>query len=75
MVVVYGNEESVGKVIVDSGVVCEDLFVMIKLWNVDYGYDVVKKVLDILLVKLGLDYVDFYLIYWLNLVVMCDNWE
>ena len=49
----YGNEESVGKAIKDSGVAREDLFVTSKLWNEDHGYEATKKALDLSLQKLG----------------------
>lgn len=53
----------------------EDLFVTTKLWNADHGYDAAKKALDTSLAKLGLDYVDLYLIHWPNPAAMRDNWE
>ena len=59
----YGNEESVGKAIADSGVAREDLFVTTKLWNADHGYESAKAALTTSLKKLGLDYVDLYLIH------------
>ncbi|GAB3675835.1 aldo/keto reductase [Saccharopolyspora tripterygii] len=61
---VYGNEEGVGKAIADSGVKREDLFVTTKLWNDDQGYDSTMKAFDDSLSRLGLDYVDLYLIHW-----------
>ncbi|RRO13132.1 aldo/keto reductase [Saccharopolyspora rhizosphaerae] len=61
---VYGNEEGVGKAIADSGVNREDLFVTTKLWNDDQGYDSTVKAFDASLARLGLDYVDLYLIHW-----------
>ncbi|MFB9768973.1 aldo/keto reductase [Lactiplantibacillus modestisalitolerans] len=71
----YGNEESVGKAIADSGVAREDLFVTTKLWNADHGYEATKKALATSLTKLGLDYVDLYLIHWPNPAPMRDHWE
>lgn len=71
----YGNEESVGKAIADSGVARKDLFVTTKLWNADHGYDQTKAALATSLEKLGLDYVDLYLIHWPNPAAMRDNWE
>lgn len=62
----YGNEETVGKAIADSGVAREDLFVTTKLWNADHGYEEAKAALELSLKKLGLDYVDLYLIHWPN---------
>ncbi|MDI2031127.1 aldo/keto reductase [Saccharopolyspora sp. TS4A08] len=61
---VYGNEEGVGKAIAESGVEREDLFVTTKLWNDDQGYDSTLKAFDASMARLGLDYVDLYLIHW-----------
>ncbi|MFJ8184874.1 aldo/keto reductase [Streptomyces sp. NPDC096105] len=60
----YGNEEGTGKAIARSGVPREDIFVTTKLWNSDQGYDSTLKAFDTSLAKLGLDYVDLYLIHW-----------
>ncbi|MEV7018791.1 aldo/keto reductase [Streptomyces sp. NPDC093991] len=61
---VYGNEEGTGKAIARSGVPREDIFVTTKLWNSEQGYDSTLKAFDTSLAKLGLDYVDLYLIHW-----------
>lgn len=60
----YGNEEGVGKAIADSGIAREELFVTTKLWNDDHGHDEALKAFDTSLSKLGLDYLDLYLIHW-----------
>ncbi|TSO25561.1 aldo/keto reductase [Lactobacillus sp. LL6] len=70
----YGNEESVGRAITKSGVNRHDLFVTTKLWNSDHGYQAAKKAIDTSLMKLGLDYLDLYLIHWPNPAAMRDNW-
>ncbi|MDR0899313.1 MAG: aldo/keto reductase [Lactobacillaceae bacterium] len=62
----YGNEESVGRAIKDSGVARDDLFVTTKLWNDSHSYDKAKAALEASLSKLGLNYVDLYLIHWPN---------
>jgi len=60
----YGNEEGVGKAIAESGVRREDLFVTTKLWNDRQGYDSTLQAFDESMTKLGLDYLDLYLIHW-----------
>lgn len=70
----YGNEESVGEGIKASGVNRHDLFVSTKLWNTNHGYDKTKKAIDTSLQKLGLDYLDLYLIHWPNPAAMRANW-
>lgn len=70
----YGNEESVGVAIKKSGINRHELFVTTKLWNSDHGYQNTKKAIDTSLEKLGLDYLDLYLIHWPNPAAMRDNW-
>lgn len=61
---VYGNEAGVGKAIKESNVPREDLFITTKLWNADQGYENTLKAFDESMEKLGLDYLDLYLIHW-----------
>ncbi|HWK71674.1 MAG TPA: aldo/keto reductase [Burkholderiaceae bacterium] len=61
---IYGNEEGVGRGIAQSDVKREDLFVTTKLWNDRHGHDLSKSAFEESLEKLGLDYVDLYLIHW-----------
>lgn len=61
---IYKNEEGVGKAIKESGIKREELFVTTKLWNTDQGYESTLKAIDVSLSKLGLSYVDLYLIHW-----------
>ncbi|WP_310725868.1 aldo/keto reductase [Streptomyces sp. N2A] len=60
----YGNEEGTGKALAASGIPREELFVTTKLWNSDHGYDAALRAFDASLTKLGLEYVDLYLIHW-----------
>ncbi|MXM67974.1 aldo/keto reductase [Streptomyces sp. HUCO-GS316] len=61
---IYGNEEGTGKAVAASGIPREDIFVTTKLWNSDQGYDSTLRAFDASLDKLGLEYVDLYLIHW-----------
>ncbi|MEU9399142.1 aldo/keto reductase [Streptomyces sp. SID4985] len=61
---IYGNETGTGKAIAASGLPREDIFVTTKLWNSDHGYDATLRAFDASLEKLGLDYLDLYLIHW-----------
>ncbi len=59
----YFNEEAVGAAIKKSGILREELFITTKLWIQDAGYENAKKAFQVSLDKLGLDYVDLYLIH------------
>jgi diketogulonate reductase-like aldo/keto reductase len=61
---IYGNEQDVGRAVKDSGIKREDIFITTKLWNSDQGYDSALKAFDESLGRLGLDYIDLYLIHW-----------
>ncbi|WP_435110970.1 aldo/keto reductase [Nocardiopsis synnemataformans] len=60
----YGNEREVGEGIRRSGVERSEVFVTTKLWISDYGYDAALTGFDASLRRLGLDYVDLYLLHW-----------
>ncbi|MFC8258104.1 aldo/keto reductase [Streptomyces sp. NPDC057291] len=61
---VYGNETGVGRALAASGIPRQELFVTTKLWNEDQGHDSAVAAFDGSLNRLGLDYVDLYLIHW-----------
>jgi len=65
---IYGNEEGVGKGIreglKEAGISRENVFVTSKVWNADLGYDATIAAYETSLKKLGLDYLDLYLIHW-----------
>lgn len=65
---IYGNEEGVGQgikeAIEENGINREDLFITSKVWNADLGYQSTLDAFELSLKKLGLDYLDLYLIHW-----------
>ncbi|MGH3495157.1 MAG: aldo/keto reductase [Sciscionella sp.] len=60
----YDNETQVGAAMATSGIPRSELFVTTKLWNADQGYDTTLRAFDASLTRLGLDYLDLYLIHW-----------
>ena len=60
----YENELEVGQAVADSGVPREDVFLTTKLWNADHGYQSTLAAFDASVAKLGVDYLDLYLIHW-----------
>ncbi len=60
----YRNERGVGRAVRNGDVTREEIFVTTKLWNDDQGYDRALRAFDESMARLGLDYVDLYLIHW-----------
>jgi diketogulonate reductase-like aldo/keto reductase len=61
---IYGNEAGVGKAIQRSGIPREEIFLTTKVWNADQGYDATLRAFEESRQKLGVSYVDLYLIHW-----------
>ncbi|MEU8897976.1 aldo/keto reductase [Nocardia sp. NPDC048505] len=61
---IYANEEGTGRAIRDSGLPRDEVYVTTKLWNSEQGYDSTLRAFDASMEKLGLDYLDLYLIHW-----------
>jgi diketogulonate reductase-like aldo/keto reductase len=61
--VAYFNEQEVGKAIKDSGIARDEIWVTSKMWLQDYKYEDAKKAIETSLNKLGLDYIDLYLLH------------
>ena len=61
---IYENEAGVGRALKDSGIPREDIFLTTKVWNKDQGYERTLAAFETSLQKLGVDYVDLYLIHW-----------
>jgi 2,5-diketo-D-gluconate reductase A len=59
----YGNEEAVGRAVERSGIPRDELFITSKIWVQDSGEDNAKRAFEASLQRLGLDYVDLYLIH------------
>ena len=78
---IYGNEETVGQGIKEglesTGLSREDLFITSKLWLTDFGRQNVEDAYRQSVAKLGLDYLDLYLMHWpgTNEAVMIDTWR
>ncbi len=72
---IYGNEEGVGEAIAKCGLPREELFITTKLWNTDHGYESTLNAFDESMKRLGLDYLDLYLIHWPNPIMFRDCWE
>lgn len=61
---IYKNEAGVGKALAETTIPREQLFITTKVWNSDHGYDNTLRAFDDSLARLGLDYLDLYLIHW-----------
>lgn len=61
---IYGNEEGVGRALAASNLSREELFITSKVWIADLGFEATLAAFDTSLEKLGLDYLDLYLIHW-----------
>jgi len=72
---IYGNEADVGAAVRESGVPRGDLFVTTKLWNSDQGYDSTLRACEASLKRLGLDYLDLYLVHFPVPDVRKESWR
>ncbi|MFC3964441.1 aldo/keto reductase [Nocardia jiangsuensis] len=61
---IYGNEEGTGRAIREFGLPRDEVYVTTKLWNSEQGYDSTLRAFDESLKRLGLDYLDLYLVHW-----------
>ena len=71
----YGNESEVGQAVRESEVARSEIFVTTKLWNDDHGRDRAKSAFEASLQRLGLEYVDLYLIHWPGAGQRLETWE
>jgi 2,5-diketo-D-gluconate reductase A len=61
---VYGNERETGRAVAESGVPRDELYLVTKLWNSEQGYDSTLAAFDVSMERLGIDYLDLYLVHW-----------
>lgn len=71
----YGNEEGVGEAIKTCGLPREELFITTKVWNRDQGYESTLQAFETSRKKLGLEYLDLYLIHWPVKEKYTDTWR
>lgn len=63
---IYGNEAGVGRAVAASGIDRSDLFVTTKVWNADHGYQQTLDAFDASLERMGMEFIDLFLIHWLQ---------
>jgi len=71
----YANEAGVGKAIRESGVPREEVFVTTKVWNTEQGYESTLAAFEESRAKLGLEYIDLYLVHWPVQGTYKDTWR
>jgi diketogulonate reductase-like aldo/keto reductase len=71
----YANEESIGKALHKSGIPREEVFITTKLWNSDHGYGSAIATCTRSLERLGLHYIDLYLIHWPVTGIRNETWK
>ena len=72
---IYGNEESIGKALHKSGILREEVFITTKLWNSEHGYKSTVAACERSLKRLGLSYIDLYLIHWPVANLRNETWK
>ena len=72
---IYGNELGVGQALRESDIPRDQIFLTTKVWNTDQGYDTAMRAFDASMDRLGLEYVDLYLIHWPVKGKYKDTWR
>jgi diketogulonate reductase-like aldo/keto reductase len=72
---IYGNEEGVARGVLESGLPRDQIFITTKLWNEDHGYTRALAAVDASLTRLGIDYVDLYLVHWPQEGLRLETWR
>jgi 2,5-diketo-D-gluconate reductase A len=60
----YGNERETGRAVAESGLPRNELYLVTKLWNADQGYDSTLAAFEASMHRLGIEYLDLYLVHW-----------
>lgn len=71
----YGNERGFGEAVRAGGIDRADIFVTTKVWNTDQGYEPTLRALDASLHRLGMEYVDLYLVHWPRPLLTEETWH
>jgi methylglyoxal/glyoxal reductase len=71
----YGNEADVGRALLESGINRKEIFITTKVWNSYQGYDSTLQACEGSLRRLGLSYIDLYLIHWPVQGVSDETWR
>ncbi len=71
----YRNERGVGRSVATAGIPRDEVFITTKVWNTEQGYESTKQSLRASLNRLGMDYVDLFLIHWPNDELTHDTWR
>ena len=71
----YGNEESVGIAVKQSGIARDEIFITSKLQNSAHGYKDTLEAFEQTMRKLDMDYLDLYLIHWPNPIKYRNSWQ
>lgn len=71
----YGNEESVGAAVKQSGIDRKEIFVTSKLTNSEHGYQKTLDAFEETMKKLDMEYIDLFLIHWPNPIAFRDQWQ
>jgi diketogulonate reductase-like aldo/keto reductase len=71
----YGNEADIGRAIVESGVLRDELFIATKVWNDEQGFEKTLAACENSLQRLGIGYLDLYLVHWPMPEKMAETWR
>ncbi|MGE3806277.1 MAG: aldo/keto reductase [Gemmataceae bacterium] len=72
---IYGNEVGVGNAVRNGGLPRDQLFITSKVWNSDQGFENTLRAFDASMQRLGLDYLDLYLVHWPVQGKYRDTWK